>query len=103
MDELILQSDLTDSQRILFQDEMRKYRKSIASGVLFCLFLGGIGAHHYYMGNTGLGILYTIFSWSGLPLIISLVEILLMPGRVRNYNETKAFEIATKVKAFKYR
>lgn len=46
--------------------------KSTAS--LLCLFLGGIGAHHYYLGNTGRGLIYSLFALTFIPSFIALIE-----------------------------
>lgn len=46
--------------------------KNIA-GVL-ALFLGGLGAHKFYLGKTGVGILYLCLCWTYIPAIISLIE-----------------------------
>lgn len=46
------------------------------AGIL-ALLLGGIGAHKFYMGDTGLGILYLCFSWTLIPAIIGFIEGLL--------------------------
>lgn len=48
--------------------------KSKITAVLLALFLGGIGAHKFYLGSIGLGILYLLFFWTGIPLIIALIE-----------------------------
>jgi RNA polymerase subunit RPABC4/transcription elongation factor Spt4 len=41
---------------------------------LFALLLGAIGAHHFYLGNIGLGLLYLIFCWTFIPMIIGFIE-----------------------------
>jgi TM2 domain-containing membrane protein YozV len=76
----------TDQQRALFQAQMSTWQKDEVVGVLLALFLGTFGAHHFYLRRTGLGILYLIFSFTGIPTIVSLVECFFMPGRVRQYN-----------------
>ena len=48
--------------------------KSKITAVLLAFFLGGIGAHKFYLGSIGLGILYLLFFWTGIPLIIALIE-----------------------------
>lgn len=48
--------------------------KSRVSAALFALLLGSFGAHKFYMGQTGLGILYLVFFWTGIPGIVGLVE-----------------------------
>ncbi len=41
---------------------------------LFGIFLGGLGIHKFYMGKIGLGVVYLLFSWTGIPEIIGFVE-----------------------------
>ena len=76
----------TDQQRAIFQAQMSAWQKDEVVGVLLALFLGTFGAHHFYLRKIGLGILYVIFSFTGIPTIVSLVECFFMPGRVRQYN-----------------
>ena len=99
MDDLILQKDMTDSQRMMFQSETMKVRKNRTTALLLTLFLGGIGAHHYYMGKVGLGILYTCFFWTLVPGIVAFVELFLIMKRVDRYNEGMSQEVAVKVKS----
>lgn len=51
-----------------------KYGKSKLVAGLFAILLGGIGVHHFYMGNIGLGVVDILFSWTGLPGLIGLVN-----------------------------
>jgi len=95
----MLQSDMTNSQRMMFQSETAKVRKNRTTALLLTLFLGGLGAHHYYMGRIGLGILYTVFVWTFIPSIVAFIELFLITGRVDRYNEQLSHSIAAKVKA----
>lgn len=52
--------------------EYAKKSKNIAG--LLAIFLGGVGAHKFYMGNTKMGILYLIFCWTYIPSLIAFVE-----------------------------
>lgn len=79
-------STWNDEQRALYYAHMSAWQKDEVVGVLLALFLGTFGAHHFYMRRPGLGILYIVFSWTGIPTIISLIECFFMPGRVRQYN-----------------
>ncbi len=45
----------------------------VTAGVL-ALLLGGIGAHKFYLGQTGLGILYLCFSWTLVPALVGFIE-----------------------------
>ena len=50
------------------------YGKSrIAAGVL-AILLGGFGAHKFYMGKIGMGILYLLFCWTAIPGILGIIE-----------------------------
>jgi len=99
MDEMILMKDLTDPQRMMFQSEMNKLRKDRTTGLLLTLFLGGIGAHHFYLGKVGLGVLYLLFCWTFIPAIVAFIELFLIMGRIDKYNEDNAQEVKIKVKA----
>lgn len=59
--------------------------KSKAVFVLLALFLGGLGIHRMYIGNWGLGILYLLFCWTGIPMIIAVVEAIVIG--LRNNDE----------------
>lgn len=43
------------------------------AGIL-AILLGGIGAHKFYLGDTGMGILYLLFCWTFIPAIVGFVE-----------------------------
>ena len=49
-------------------------RKSQTISVGLALVLGGIGAHKFYLDKPGLGILYLMLSWTGIPSIIGIFE-----------------------------
>ena len=74
----------TDSS--LYYARLRAMQKDEVIGVLLAFFLGGFGAHHFYLRRFGLGTVYLLFFWTGIPALVALVECFLMPGRVRRYN-----------------
>ena len=49
------------------------HKDKTTAGIL-AILLGGYGIHHFYLGNTGLGILYLCLFWTLIPGIIALVE-----------------------------
>ena len=71
--------DLTEQERTLFLAELGGSRKDTTVAVLLCLFLGGLGAHRFYLGQSLLGILYiccfipywilSMLLFFGIPLI----------------------------------
>jgi TM2 domain-containing membrane protein YozV len=89
---------LTEPQRILFMQEFNAVRKDVSVAILLALLGGGFGLHQFYLRRNGLGILYLLFFWTVIPHIIAILECFVMSGRVRWYNQQRAFEIAQKVR-----
>lgn len=54
--------------------EVAKPRKDKTTAGLLAILLGGIGAHKFYLGKPGQGILYLIFCWTYIPGILGLIE-----------------------------
>jgi len=48
--------------------------KNKIAAFLLAWFMGGIGIHKFYLGQTGWGILYLIFCWTLIPAIAAFVE-----------------------------
>ena len=115
-----LLKDLSESERLMFQTEYQTVKKSSTTAVVLAFFLGGIGAHRFYMGQVGLGVLYLCSEdWSArgidaaagaaaaaitiIPIsaVVALVDCFLMPGRVRAFNKAKAEAITLKLKALR--
>ncbi|HEC2150862.1 TPA: TM2 domain-containing protein [Staphylococcus delphini] len=42
--------------------------------VFFAFLLGGFGAHKFYINKKGLGFLYLLFCWTGVPGVIGIIE-----------------------------
>jgi TM2 domain-containing membrane protein YozV len=95
----VMTADWSDEQRAVFYAQMSAWQKDEVVGVLLALFLGTFGAHHFYLRRPGLGILYIIFCWTGVPTIISFVECFFMPGRVRQFNLALATYFASQLAA----
>ena len=48
--------------------------KDKTAAALLALLLGGIGAHKFYLGKVGQGILYLLLCWTFLPAIAGFIE-----------------------------
>lgn len=51
--------------------------KTKMAAALLALFLGGFGAHKFYLGKVGMGILYLLFFWTLIPSLIAFIEFIL--------------------------
>lgn len=57
-----------------------EYGMRLVNQMAYCLlafFLGGIGAHKFYAGKVGLGVVYLIFCWTFIPAIVAFVEFII--------------------------
>jgi TM2 domain-containing membrane protein YozV len=90
---------MTDHQRAWFYAEYEAARKDEVVGVVLALLLGSFGLHKFYMRENTAGVLYLLFSWTGIPGIIGFVECFFMPGRIRAYNAAQASHIASEILA----
>jgi TM2 domain-containing membrane protein YozV/ribosomal protein L40E len=48
------------------------------SAAILALFLGGLGAHKFYLGQSGAGIVYLLFCWTLIPAFISFFEAIIL-------------------------
>lgn len=51
-------------------------KPSLMVYLLLALFLGGIGAHDFYVGKPVKGLIKLAFCWTGIPTIISVFNII---------------------------
>lgn len=52
--------------------------------IMLCLFLGGLGIHKFYSGRWFMGLLYVAFSWTFIPLILAIIDLLSAIGKRTN-------------------
>ncbi len=50
--------------------------KNVAAILAF--FFGGVGAHKFYLGQIGSGILYLVFCWTFIPSLIAFIEFIIL-------------------------
>jgi len=48
--------------------------KSRSVAIVLAVLLGGIGLHKFYLNRPGLGVLYVLFCWTGIPAALGLLE-----------------------------
>lgn len=52
----------------------RRRKKSRAVAAASAFFLGGLGAHRFYLGNYLAGIVYLVFFWTLIPALAGMIE-----------------------------
>ena len=102
METALFTKGLDDAERLQFSQEYDRKSKSRNAGIWWAIGLGGLGAHKFYMGQTGMGILYVCFVWTSVPLALGIIEgIFFMGKRVDDHNEQVAQNIVLKLKAMR--
>ena len=48
-------------------------KSKVAAAILAILF-GTFGVHKFYLGQSGSGILYLLFCWTGIPSVVGFIE-----------------------------
>ena len=52
--------------------------KSRIVAALLAFFLGGLGIHKFYLGQTGWGVVYLLFCWTLIPGIAAFIEFIML-------------------------
>jgi len=52
--------------------------KDKTTSALLAFILGGFGVHKFYLGKTGMGLLYLVFSLTYIPAIVAFIESLVL-------------------------
>ena len=42
--------------------------------LVLCLLVGGAGLHKFYSGKWIQGLLYLVFCWTGIPVVLALID-----------------------------
>jgi len=48
--------------------------KSKGIATVLAFFLGGLGIHRFYLGQSGKGLMYILFCWTLIPAVIALFD-----------------------------
>jgi TM2 domain-containing membrane protein YozV len=88
---------MTEEQQATFNLYYPSTQRDVLVGVLLAVLLGSFGAHHFYLRRNGLGVLYLVLFWTGIPAILGIIEAFFMPERVRRFNAEQATLLAYSV------
>lgn len=88
---------MTEQQQATFNAYYPNTQRDELLGILLALVLGSFGAHHFYLRRNGLGAVYLVLFWTGIPGILGIIEAFFMPARVRRFNAEQAALLAYSV------
>ena len=102
-------SDLNADQKLQFQSEFTTRQRNNGVGICLALLLGGVGAHKFYLKDSGAGIVYALLGTVGWLLVVppiivavlSIVDACKMQGEVIKFNNALAREIKAELDALK--
>ena len=102
-------ADLTTDEKLQFQSELTSRSRNTGVGICLALLLGGVGAHKFYLKESGAGIVYALLGTVGWALVIppfvvailSLVDACKMQTEVNKFNTGLAREIKAELEAFR--
>ncbi len=95
MDNMLLKSKLTPQQMLLLQSEYENRKKSKSTAYLFWFFLGCLGGHRFYAGDTTRGILMLITL--GFFGIWTLIDVFFIGARIDQKNKELENKLIQKV------
>ena len=84
--------NLTNEEQLLVNSEVQKNGKNMAVAYIFWFFLGGFGAHRFYLGKTGSAVAQLILTITVIGAIVSaiwvFIDLFLIPGIIREVNSS---------------
>ena len=60
---------------------VKRFDREKSTAALLALFLGGLGIHKFYLGQTGLGIVYLLFCWTLIPAFVAFIEFIVLASK----------------------
>lgn len=93
----VMLPQMTAEQQATFNAYYPSTQRDPLLGVLLAVLLGSFGAHHFYLRRNGLGVLYLVLFWTGIPAILGIIEAFFMPERVRRFNAEQSALLAYSV------
>lgn len=46
--------------------------------IVLAVFLGSFGVHKFYARKTGMGLLFLVFCWTGIPQILAIISAIIV-------------------------
>tara|TARA_Y100001978_G_scaffold199820_1_gene214861 strand:+ start:503 stop:817 length:315 start_codon:yes stop_codon:yes gene_type:complete len=92
-----LQKKLSENEKNTFNYKFERQKKTVSTGVLLALLVGGFGIHKFWLNEIVAGVLYLLLCWTFIPSIIAVIECFFMGNTVNNYNYKLAQDILREI------
>lgn len=93
----ILMEGMTSEQKLRFHREMSEAWKDPKRAARLKTWLGGVGAHHFYLGDSHRGLRSALFFWTTVPAVMAIFEGSISK-RTQRVNSEIALRIATQIR-----
>jgi TM2 domain-containing membrane protein YozV len=54
------------------------YKKNKTIAIILAIVFGAFGIHKFYLGRIKAGVLYLLFSWTFIPLLLALFDLIVL-------------------------
>jgi TM2 domain-containing membrane protein YozV len=54
------------------------YKKNKTIAIILAIVFGAFGIHKFYLGSIKAGVLYLLFSWTFIPLLLALFDLIVL-------------------------
>lgn len=92
----LLQSGMTDQQKMMFTTQYNSVKKDRTVALILSILVGTLGVDRFYVGDIVLGVVK--FLTVGLCGVFWLIDLFLIMGKTDEVNRDKAHEIAASIK-----
>jgi TM2 domain-containing membrane protein YozV len=94
---LLYKQELSSKQLVMVESELEAKKKNPVIAWLLWFFLGGIGGHRFYLGDTGRGVAMLFLNWCTFG-IWGLLDAFFINANLVKKNEAIELDIITRVK-----
>lgn len=98
MNNMMMKQGMTGEQLAMVQGEMNKKQKSKGTAYALWFFLGALGGHRFYSGNTLYAIMMILFGWATL-FIWNFLDVFFIGKSIEQQNNQIEMELIVQAKA----
>jgi len=99
MNNLAYKNELNAKELAMVENEFENKKKNPVIAWVLWLFLGTLGAHRFYLGNTGYAIAMLLLAWATFG-VWTLIDAFFIQKNIRKKNNEIELEIINHVKSF---